>query len=142
MNILFYIPVAISASEGIHEVVDIAALKAGIEVFRNIEDLSRRLSQPAEGPAIAVLIAGNKEDLINITCISRLLSDLPLILILPDREKNTTAMGYTLNPRFLTYADSNFAEVGAVLEKMLEVYKKKEMASNGKIHGRATYQPA
>jgi hypothetical protein len=37
------------------------------------------------------------------------------------RDNNLTiAKGHTLRPRFLTYADSDFAEVVAVLSKMFE----------------------
>ncbi|MCD6199973.1 MAG: hypothetical protein J7K15_15635, partial [Deltaproteobacteria bacterium] len=48
-----------------------------------------------------------------------LIWDLRLILILPDREAGTIAKGHILRPRFLTYLDSDFTEVAAVLKKML-----------------------
>jgi len=126
MNLLFYIPVTGEAGERIHRVVEMAAPKARTEVFRSIKDLSWRLCRPTESPTIAVLLAGDEEDLLSIVSIRHLLSEIPVIIILPVREEHITAMGHRLSPRFLTYMDSDFAEVGAVLEKMLENYKKKE----------------
>lgn len=125
MNVLFYIPVTSEASERIQGVVEMLASKANTEVFQSIEDLSHRLRQPANSSSIVTLLVRNKEDLIDMVSIRHLLSEIAVILILPYREESTTAMGYTLCPRFLTYVDSNFMEVGAVLGKMLENYKKK-----------------
>ena len=127
MNVLFYIPVTGEAGEKIHRVVEMAAPKARTEVFRSIKDLSWRLCRPAESPAIAVLLAGDEEDLLSIVSIRQLLSEIPIILILPVRDHSTTAMGHSLSPRFLTYMDGNFEEVGAVLGKMLEYYKQREV---------------
>ena len=128
MNVLFYIPVTGEAGERIHRVVEMVAPKARTEVFYSIKDLSWRLCRPAESPTIAVLLAGDEEDLLSMISIRHLLSEIPVILILPVRDHSITAMGHRLSPRFLTYMDGNFAEVEAVLGKMLENYKKKEMS--------------
>ncbi|MCJ7779472.1 MAG: hypothetical protein MUQ27_01475, partial [Acidimicrobiia bacterium] len=44
-----------------------------------------------------------------------LLDRIRIILILPDRNKDTINKGHTLFPRFLTYVDGNFDWVTAVL---------------------------
>ena len=125
LNVLFYTGSKNEVNEKLYSLADIVSLSARTRVFRNIDDLSRRLSQPvSDGATVAVLLAGNKEDLLKMVSIRHLLLDIPIILILYDREEDTTAMGYALYPRFLTYADSNPAEVAAVLGKMLENYNK------------------
>ncbi|MBU0767596.1 MAG: hypothetical protein KJ687_00670 [Proteobacteria bacterium] len=43
-----------------------------------------------------------------------------IILILPDGDNETTTMGHTLFPRYLTYADGVFKDVEAVLKKMIQ----------------------
>ncbi len=126
MNVLFYLPVTSKIDARIQEVVEMAGSMAKTEVFRSIKDLSVRLCRPAGSPTIAVLLAGNKIDLVDFAFIRNLLSDTPIILVLPDREESTAIIGYGLVPRFLTYMDSNLMEVGAVLEKMLENYEKRE----------------
>ncbi|MBW2608233.1 MAG: hypothetical protein JRD05_11425 [Deltaproteobacteria bacterium] len=126
MNILFYLPITSEIDARIQEVVEMVKTMAKTEVFRSIENLSKRLRKPADGFTIAVLVAGNKKDLVDLAFIRYLLSDTPIILVLFDREESTTIMGYGLVPRFLTYMDSNLMEVGAVLEKMIQKYEKRE----------------
>ncbi len=126
MNVLFYLPLTSEIASRIQGVVEMAKSMAKTEVFRSIEDLSSRLRRSADGFVIAVLLAGNKKDLVDLAFIRHLLSDTPIIVVLYDREESTTIMGYGLVPRFLTYIDSNLMEVGAVLEKMIQKYEKRE----------------
>ena len=125
MKVFFYVPFKSKDIEKIYGLADTVSLSAETKIFENIDDLSRSLCRPADGPSIAVLLAGDKDELTNIVSARHLFSEIPVILILSDREESTTAMGYRLGPRFLTYADGNLAEVVAVLAKMLENYNKK-----------------
>jgi len=61
-----------------------------------------------------------EEGLLKILRIRDLLADVRIVLILPDRRKETIAAGYKLYPRFLTFMDSDPRELAAVLEKMIE----------------------
>jgi hypothetical protein len=125
MNVLFYIPVKSEAGRTIHRLVDKFSPTVRTAVFQSVDDLLHNLRRPScDGPTIVVLVAGDSGDLMNMISGGHLLSDTPIILILPDRKETTTAMGYRLYPRFLTYMDSNLSEVGAVLVKMIENYKK------------------
>lgn len=90
------------------------------EFYLKIDDLTNRLHRPAGDPTIAVLLAAGRKDLDELLAIRDLLDRARIILILPDRNKDTINKGHTLFPRFLTYVDSNFDWVTAVLEKMLE----------------------
>ena len=128
MNVLFYVPNTDRAGERIFRIVDMIGRKAKTEVFRSIRDLSNRLSQPDITSAIAVLSAKTEEDLKDLVSIRHMLSDLSLILILPDRKEDIRAIGYGLFPRFLTYMDSNLGEVAEVLDKMLENCHRKEVS--------------
>jgi hypothetical protein len=64
-------------------------------------------------------LASSREDLEAILSIVELFYDLRIILILPDRKKETISKGLKLYPRYLSYADGDFSDVAAVLEKML-----------------------
>jgi len=98
-----------------------------MKVCRSIESLSHWLRQPADDlPIAAVLLAARSEDLSDLLSIRDLLRDVRIILILPDREANTIAQGHTLRPRFLSYTDSDFTDVLAVLGKCLESYATKK----------------
>ena len=61
----------------------------------------------------------SQEELIDIIHIRELFRDIRIVLILPDREESTVAKGHRLYPRFFSYIDSDFKEIAAVLNKML-----------------------
>lgn len=90
-----------------------------LEIYGNIEGLTTRLRAPEGSAVVAILLVLTEEELCRIVGISRLLSDLRLILILPNRDDDTVALGHMLHPRFLSYVDTDFRDVGAVLSKMM-----------------------
>jgi len=94
------------------------------ETYRSIESLYHRLFRPISNFKIAVILASDRDELLGLLSIQDLFRNLRIILILPDREKDTVSKGLRLYPRFFTYADSNFKDVAAVLEKMMESYPK------------------
>ena len=120
MNLFFYVSVMEGAGNRLYEIIESVVPKDQIEIYRTTKSLFRRLRQPKDNLNIAVLLASSKKDLSDILSIGDFLSDISIILILPDEEEDTIAKGHTLRPRFLTYSDNNFQGVGAVLMKMLE----------------------
>jgi len=119
MNLLLYAPVRDGVGERLQKVVEAMVPVHNTEIYRTVETLTRRLREPAHRPSIAVLLAASREDLLEILSIKELIWDLRIILILPDREKDTIAKGHALRPRFLTYSDSDVTDVAVVLRKML-----------------------
>jgi hypothetical protein len=93
--------------------------KRELGFVRTLEDLSCRLREPKDDEVIAVLIAASGDELRELLSLGDLLMDLRIILVLPNKDGETVANGHRLRPRFLTYADSNFIDVAAVLGKML-----------------------
>ena len=69
--------------------------------------------------SVVVFQAAGQEDFLFLESINNLLFDARLILVLPNREKDTIKKGYSLYPRFITYTDGNYRDVTAVLNKML-----------------------
>jgi hypothetical protein len=94
-------------------------LECGLEIYRTIESLSHRLCRPEKGLTAAVLFTTSKQELLEILSIKNLLFNVRIILVLPDREEDTITKGHSLRPRFLTYIDSDFGDIAAVLSKML-----------------------
>ena len=119
MRLLFYTPVSEGAGEQLQRMMEELVPKNNVEIYRSIEDLSRRLRQPANDLPIAVLLAATRKDLLEILSIRDLLRNIRIILVLPDRDEDTIAKGHMLRPRFLSYTDTNFADVCSVLGKML-----------------------
>ncbi len=130
MNIIFYLPETTEVGKRIQKIVEKIEFQAETEVYRDMDGLSYRLRQPKAVPTIATILAATQKDLKELTSIQHLLSGIPTVVILPDREKETTAVGYTFSPRFLTYVDSNLDEIVAVLDKMVKYYNHEKLINN------------
>lgn len=116
-NVLFYSTG--EPGDRLQEVLQGLVPKGRLEVYKTLESFSERLRKPMVDAPVAVVLAASEDDLLHIFSIGYLLYDVRFILVLPDREGRTAALGHSLRPRFLSYADSDFGEVRAVLGKMI-----------------------
>jgi 6-phosphogluconate dehydrogenase len=123
MSVMYYASVHTEVSEQLQKLVESTAARGTVKIHRTITNLAHRLSQPAAEVPIVVLLAAGKKDLMDIISIRTLLMDCRIIIILPDREDDTISKGHSLRPRFLSFIDSDFTELGAVLSKMLQAYE-------------------
>jgi hypothetical protein len=95
-------------------------LPAGpIETFRSLDELVKRFQQPHDNILAAVLMPAGRRELLLIDSIREKFGSTRLILVLPDREDVTLKAAHKLRPRFVTYANADLREVGAVLRKMV-----------------------
>lgn len=117
-NLLFYAKMTDGAGKRLRRVIEAIVSKENTEMYQTIDSLSRRLHQPRNDLAVAVLLAASREDLLDLLSLGDLLDSIRIILVLPDREDSTIDKGHRLQPSFLTYADSDFLDVAAVLTKM------------------------
>ncbi len=100
------------------------AAKANVETYRSTPDLTLRLRVPLSESAIAVLLISDKKDLKNTLSIKSLLTNMRIVLILPDRNDGTVEAGHSLHPRYLSFKDSSLKDIKSVLTRMIEVEKK------------------
>ena len=91
------------------------------EFFQSIDTFSQKLRQPQGYQSVAILLASTQEELTDILTIRNLLDNVRIILIVPDRDKETISKGHILYPRFLTYVDSDFNWIAAVLKKYCQI---------------------
>ena len=120
MKVLFFTTQSDPDAEQVQNVIEMLVLKDQLEMCRTFDSLSRRLCQPSNDLDIAVLAAANGEDLLKILSLRNLLSDIRIILILPDSKPDTISKAHAIGPRFLTYLDSYVEELQSVLSKMLD----------------------
>lgn len=116
-----------------------------LEVYGTVESFSIRLRKPVDNIPVAVIVAGNEDDLLSILSISHLLYDVRFILVLPDRDDGTVAIGHSLRPRFLSYIDSDYRDVAGVLGKMIGGFYWEKRGQGDTHSGRHTitsYPPA
>lgn len=92
-----------------------------IEVYQSIEKLSERLRQPCEEVGVAVFMTSTYQELEDIFSIRHLLTDLRIILVIPDRKQETVTLAYQLRPRFLSYMNGDLSTIPSVLDKMLKI---------------------
>ena len=119
MDILLYTTKGNRAGTYLRRVIESLVFEGKTEAYDSIEAFGIRLGQTLYEEAIAVLLAGNREELLKILSIGDLLNDIPIILIIPDQDKDTVHTAHTFTPRFLSQTDSDFKDVAAVLKKML-----------------------
>ncbi len=124
MKVLFYAKAIKGAGQRLLRVIETLLPNDMLEIYNSIDGLSRRFSrpQPADAPVIVVFQAVGQEDLQSMLSIRDLLMDVRILMVLPDKEKETIAKAHRLRPRFITYADSDFIEIGAVLNKMCGIH--------------------
>ena len=120
MKVLYFAPMENGVCERLQQKIEAVIPAENMEIYRTFEDLSERFHQPLNNLSVAVLLAASREDLQELLSIRDLITDVRLIAVLPDRKKETIAKGHLLRPRYLAYADGDFADVVAVLRKMLE----------------------
>ena len=89
-----------------------------IELFKRLDDLRERLRKPVEPDSIAVLSAVNRAELQQMQLLRRLLIEIYIVLVVPDRKKSTIKLAHLLLPRFLSLANSDFTDLKIVLDKM------------------------
>ena len=120
MKLLVYAAKSDGVAQDLQQVIEEIVPKENLEIYRYFNSLSYRLQQPMNGLEIAILLAVSDQDLADFLSLQDLLSEIRTILILPDREPSTFARAHILRPRFMTYTDSDFGDVKAVLSKMID----------------------
>ena len=120
MPLLVYSTKTNDAEERLLRVIELLLPEKKLKFYRSIDDLSARLRQPVFNPRIIILLAASRKELENILSIRELLEDAKIILIVPDTDPATLARGHTLRPIFLSYCNSDFVDVAAVVGQMIK----------------------
>ncbi len=120
ISLIFYIPAAeADAGKRLLRIVETIVPGERINIHRTIQGFSGRFMRPTAEPMIAVIFISSREDLGEIIAMRDLLQEIPLVLILPDNDRDMVAKAHSLRPRFLTYTDSDAREVSGVLSRMM-----------------------
>jgi hypothetical protein len=98
----------------VHEVIP----ESQIELFKRLDDFRERLRMPIEPDSIAVLSASNREELQQMQLLRELLTEIYVIVVIPDRKDSTIRLAHLLLPRFLSQKKSDFTDLKIVLNKM------------------------
>lgn len=120
MNIIIYTDgIQGDVSAGLIGQIAAKFAHARLEPIHSLSDLKQRLCQLPKTIDAGVLIAGDAAQLCELVSMQDFLDGIPLILIIPDFEKETVAKAAKLYPSFICTLDSDWEVVAAVLERIL-----------------------
>ena len=104
---------------------------SGTRVYtcNSIELLSQVLRLPLNHVSVVILLVASRDELVQFNCMSTLFDNIRVILVLPDKKKDTLSLGFKFKTSFVSYLDSNLQDVASVLGQILK--KLKENKQNG-----------
>ena len=118
MQLLFYSSQDNQNIKRLEAAVNNVVPESQIEVFKRLDDFRERLRMPIEPDSIAVLSASNRDALQRMQMLRALLTEIYVVLVIPDRKKSTIELAHLLLPRFLSQKESDFTDLKIVLKKM------------------------
>ena len=118
MKLLFYSSGDDQNKKRLEAAVHTVIPESQIECFKRLDDFRERLRTPMEPDSIAVLSASNRNELQQMQVLRGLLTEIYVVLVIPDRKKSTIELAHLLLPRFLSQKSDNFMDLSQVLNKM------------------------
>lgn len=91
-----------------------------IKSLNSIESLSKVLRQPLNRIAVVVLVVSEVEELVLFNSMKKLFDNLRVILILPDRNRDTLGSSLKFKTSFISFIDSNLQDITSVLSQILK----------------------
>jgi len=120
MKIIHYADRKDTEDERLARIIGLFTGRGAIQTCRNLGSLRTKLRRPCAHDDVLVIYPSNREGLAEIVAQRELLSHMKIVLVLPDRDEATVALGHLLRPRMISYNDSDFLDVAAVLVRMRE----------------------
>ncbi len=118
MRLLFYSSLDDQNKKRLEAAVHQSIPEDRIESYQSLEDFRERLRMPIDPNSIAVLSVSSREELKRMQPLRGLLTEIYIVLVVPDRNKKTIELAHLLLPRFLSQKDDDFADLSKVLDKM------------------------
>ncbi|HLP57591.1 MAG TPA: hypothetical protein VK186_02120 [Candidatus Deferrimicrobium sp.] len=91
-----------------------------VEFFTRLDELRDRFRNIVEPDSIAVLLVANYEELHNMQVFREFLTEIYVILVIPDWKENTIKLAHLLLPRFISQKTDDFSDLKKVLVKMTQ----------------------
>jgi hypothetical protein len=90
-----------------------------IQVCMDIHSFSKQLIQLQQRNTIAVILTFDEEDLMELYTAKHLLYKVAPILILPDEERDTIALGFRCQPFFMTSIHRDLTKIGYIVHILM-----------------------
>jgi hypothetical protein len=123
MQILFYSSKHDENESRLAEAIKAATPGKGIERFTSLADLRERLRSIVEPDSIALLVAADLEELQGLQVFRDMLTEIYVILVIPDWLESTVKLAHILKPRFLSVIENDFLDLGQIVAKITRTPK-------------------
>jgi hypothetical protein len=120
MQLLFYASKNDKNEDRLEAAIRSAAPGGTIEHFTGLTELRDRLRSIFEPDSVMVLAAVDRSELKKMRTFRDMLTEIFIILVLPDREKSTIHLAHQLRPRFISQIQDDFSELNQVVTKMIQ----------------------
>ncbi|MCX6554764.1 MAG: hypothetical protein NTZ12_07090 [Candidatus Aminicenantes bacterium] len=119
MQLLFYASKNEKNEKRLKDAIQSASLDGTIEHFTRLDDFRDRLRSIVEPNSIMVLAAVDRKELQKMQAFRDMLTEIYIILVLPDRRKSTIKLAHLLRPRFLSLIEDDFVDLNQIVAKMI-----------------------
>ena len=119
MQLLFYASRNDKAKKRLEAAIHDAVPGRSIEFFRRLDALRGRLRSIVDPDSIAILLAADHEELVKMQLFREFLTEIYIILVIPDWQKSTIRLAHLLLPRFLSHKEDSFTDLKLILDKMV-----------------------
>jgi hypothetical protein len=131
MQLLFYASKNNSNENRLAAAIQAATPGRTIERFTSLADFRDRLRSIVEPNSIMVLMAVDREELLQIQAFRDMLTEIYIILVLPDGKKSTIKLAHLLKPRFLSSIKDDFTVLNQIISKMVHAPHGSPSSPNG-----------
>jgi hypothetical protein len=95
-----------------------------VDICASPDSLALKLSEHCNYEKVAILVPADEDELIDIYSMQNLFKRVPVMLVLPKKDKFVEAMGYRLRPKLTIYKDSSIVQAVSKLHNMVESFQK------------------
>jgi hypothetical protein len=134
MSLFIYLSKLDDASRRLQRIIGDLNCQDSIEIFYTFDGFECRVKTSFGNGDIALILASTRQDLDALICNRDLFNSLKVVLIVPDRKKETIFKGHLFRPRYLSFRDSDFSDVSQVLQKLLKTASKRPHISQSEVH--------
>lgn len=132
MDLILYNPVDTKKNETLARELASTPMEARLLVSRSVEELQRRLQQPADDLLAVVLLVASASELDEILSLKEMLHGLRVIVVMDESiGSDAVEKAHVLRPRYLAYMDEDAGKTSAVLFRMAERMR----GANGPVTG-------
>jgi hypothetical protein len=118
MKLLIYLPALSEKRSRLAAGIRRLPAEINVEMFDTLAGFIGRIRQPKDDFLISILFDPSHDDLEDVRGVRQFLANVPLLLVLSDQDMQTIALAHRLLPSYVTYVDSDLAQLFSVIRKL------------------------